>query len=1076
MAPLKKDRIMTEKMTNLTEFAAFAEKEPQEALRFFKSARMKELIAPEEHALRAMWRALVRPPVTRSDMEEFLVGAGLKPMVELYAEESELAFYSVKDSVEETIHLRRRGWGSFVLSVRTDAEFIELPRTRLTDESFVGSSLDLAFRIQVGKLGSGLRRGSVVIEGAGRVIRVEIAASADPEDMYPSRAQADRKRLQLVNCRLEYMLDRIDRLRYAEESLQLIEDLYCMSTEDLSLMRLYQVYLEKLRGNTEEAAAILREFKGVAFTEEERDTELSCLYLRSLTGDRTAVPETTAVRIRARFEAGAGSYLLMKLLFLTNPDVGHYPRRRKKAAEETWEAGCRSPLLYAELLRDLRQDDSLMTGLGELMVQTLLFAARRGLLTEKLALRCAYLSANEKYFSAPLLRILTTAWQEWPLDGILEAIVRLLMKGQPRDGRCFPWYEKAVERNLKVIRLYEYYVETMPESRREVLPAQVRKYFALTPGDLSWELKSAVYANVVRNKEADPETYAVYHDLAESFAYEALALGRISEHDAVLYEEFIREVRDVSSAETLEKALFTERIYCDNEHVRCVVVVHDGLNEEQVVPVTRGRAYVLRYTEDAQILFEDASGRRFINGEAYTIAPIMDREVQLGLLQKQWLYRPGMLLHAVRGLEDKPCDTADVYELWKRVAQSPEMTADLRKTARCKILSYLMHHPEIVYFHSGTSDELLCLYADADRLALIHVLLDAGLFRKCYEILLGYGTEGVSPEILVRLVRRMLLENGDRKDPELLDFAMDVYRIGKYDETMLEWLTGHFSGSLEEMLSLREKARKFFIETFELDDRILMTATREGRVRELDPDIFRSYLSHGGRNVVIRAWLEGLADVLLGTDTVLDEAAAGAIAEIYERREPMDFAMKLELLKYYAGKGGLNTREELQVDRLLSECIKRGMRFGFMQRLPSDLVRQYRLMDRIFVEFRSDPADEVLISYTLDTGLEGTAGREKTEQLPHRFRGIFSKEFLLFYGEALTYRITVRSAAGELVTEERTVRAEEAQLAGSESYPRINRMLKAAKAGDEKELKEELRSYLKARDTVRALFALEETV
>ena len=88
-----------------------------------------------------------------------------------------------------------------------------------------------------------------------------------------------------------------------------------------------------------------------------------------------------------------------------------------------YEAGVRSPLLYAEILRDLRQDDSLVTQLSDCTVQTLLFAVRQDLLTEALALRAAYLSANEKYFSPPLLRILTEAYEKWPLDGILEAIV-----------------------------------------------------------------------------------------------------------------------------------------------------------------------------------------------------------------------------------------------------------------------------------------------------------------------------------------------------------------------------------------------------------------------------------------------------------------------------------------------------------------------------------------------------------------------------------------------------------------------------------------------------------------------------
>ncbi len=49
-------------------------------------------------------------------------------------------------------------------------------------------------------------------------------------------------------------------------------------------------------------------------------------------------------------------------------------------------------------------------------------------------------------------------------------------------------------------------------------------------------------------------------------------------------------------------------------------------------------------------------------------------------------------------------------------------------------------------------------------------------------------------------------------------------------------------------------------------------------------------------------------------------------------------------------------------------------------------------------------------------------------------------------------------------------------MSGTESFPRINRMLRAAREGSEDTLKEELRSYMKARDAAQSLFALEETL
>lgn len=1066
---------MADQVRDIAAFTAFAEKNPQDAFRFFKSDEFLNIIPAEDHRSRALWWGLMHAPLTRASMEEFLAGTGRKDPVTVTADVTEASFYQVKDSIQEMIRLRRSGWGSFVMNVCTDADFIELPRVRITEEAFVGSSFDLPYRILIGKLGAGVRTGTIWIEGPCCRIAFTVTASAEAEDYTGQRAEIDRNTLRLLKLRLDYMLDRVSRSTYVTESLEMIETHYCISTEKLTLMRLYQAYLEKLRGNTDEAAAILREFRDMRFPEEEQEEELSCLYMRSLISGDPAEAEDTAVRIRSRFDGRRGSYLLLKLLLLSNPDIGHYPRRRRKAAEQMYEAGVRSPLLYAEILRDLRQDDSLVTQLSDCTVQTLLFAVRQDLLTEALALRAAYLSANEKYFSPPLLRILTEAYEKWPLDGILEAIVRMLMKGQPRDGRCFPWYEKAVEKNLRIIRLYEYYIETMPETRRQILPLQIRKYFELSPESISEESRAAVYANVVRNRDVDPDTYEAYRAGAEAFAMEALRNGKTGGNYAVLYQEFVRRITDRQSAEALTRVMFTESLYLEDDSVRAVVVIHDGLKEEQVVPVAGGRAFITRYTDDARILFENAASQRFIAKADYHLAPLMDSGKLLPLLEDRKIFLEPLLLYETRKMEKRECRDAGDFELWKSVARSDKMTDSIRAEARRQILHYLSCHPETPFFHRGTSESVFGLYAEADLVTLADVLLGAGLFRECYRILLAYGSEGISPEIRVRLASRMIAET-EEKDEELIRFSMDVFRTGKYDETMLEYLSEHFSGSTEDMMELRACADSFFIDTFSLDDRLLVQFLREKKRPENADGIFTSYVEHGGRRAVIREYLEQVSDEILGTDRTLCEAAAVCIAEYFDRKEPVDFAMKLALLQYYSSRESLTAHDEMLTDVLLAECSKRNVWLGFMKKLPSDLIHPYHLKDRTFVEQKADPAAEVLITYTMRTGLSGEDCKERTEQMVRRFRGIFSREFLLFYGESLTYRITVRDGTSKWQSGEVTLCAEELPMSGTESFPRINRMLRAAREGSEDTLKEELRSYMKARDAAQSLFALEETL
>ena len=1055
---------------DLASFTKMAEQNPEEAFRFFKSDEFRKILPEDDHRARALWRGLVLAPASYEGMEEFLVGMNLKDIVEVDADDREASFYCLTDTVEETVTLRRIGRGSFRFRAVSDSDFIVFPRAEVTDGDFVGGTCDFAYRIDISRLGSGVRRGEIRFESPCRSFSFRVTASRLAPDSKEGRAGVDRNLLLLTKVRLNYMLGRCTRAEYIEESLRRIEAHYCSSTESLTTLRLYQAYLEKLKGNEEEASAILREFRASDLKEEESVSELACLYLKGLLGEPSP---RLPVRVRSRFDRDGSSYLVLKLLYLTNPDIGRYPRRRKKAAEQVFGRGLRSPLLYAEVIKDLRQNDSLLISLDELTVQTLLFAAKQGLMTEGLALRCAYLSANEKFFSEPLLRILTSSFEKWQYDGILEAIVRLLMKGQPRDYACFPWYALAVERGIKVIRLYEYYIEAMPDSMREVLPLPLRKYF-LYNNTLSREGRARVYANIVRNRLADPETYAAYCPAAEAFAYEALGDGCIGGDYAVLYQEFIRVVRDQGAAGTLSKLLFTSRLYCEDREVRQVVVVHDGLKKVRTVPLIRGTAYIPDYTGDSAILFENAASERFFTREEYSVEPLSESDELMSLLRAHEVPDEGFLLHELRSIEGHPAGTAREFELWRLASKSEECTPALRSMARRAVLQFILKNPESNFLSRGTPKEELALYAEADRSSLVQVLLGEGCYEEAYGVLCGKDIEGMPPDQLVRLAGRIIEERGGKKDKDLLEFSSRVYRLGKYDERMLRYLSDHFRGEMDEMLSIRRHAREFYIDTFALDDRILALAVSKRMNIEEGPEILKSYERHGGRRKLMRDYLEFYADAVLYRDVRVAKPAAECISRIYDEEEPMDFAMKLVLLRYYSEKPGLSTHEEIQVDLLMEECMKRNLRFAFMQKLPDSFVRQYRLDDRVFVEMKADIDAEVLITHTLKGGPEEGGESKVTEPLIHRFRGIFSREYTLFYGEELHYFLTVRKGGESKVTEERTLTAPPSSLSGTGSFQRIGRMLKYSKDGDEDALLEEMRSYCKAKQTAERLFVIEE--
>ena len=1048
----------------LSDFAEYAHSDPEEAFRLMRSDRFAELIPEEDHALRALWRGFSKPPAAITAMEEFLAGAGLKEPVVLRAETDHAEFYSLTDSSEELLTIRRSGWGNFLITVETDADFIELPRKRITDADFVGSVYDLAYRINAHRIGSGVRRGAIRLKSAAGSFTLQVTASLREKEAASFELPVLKNRAALLKERLLYMLDREDRRSYAEHSLALLEERYGLTNENLTAMRLYQAYLQELLGKREEAGAILREFRTDGFSPEEYEEETAYLYLTGLLGIAKEDSAGISKRVRTRYAEGDASYTMMKLLFLTNPDIGRYPRRKRRYEEELFEAGVRSPLLYAEVLRDLRDNDALLSELTDLSLQVLLFAAKWDLMTEPLALRAAYLSDRVREASPVLIRILTSAYEKWQSDGILTAIVKVLMKEDPGDPAHFPWYERAVERNLRILRLYEYYIETMPESRRQVLPLPVRKYFMYN-STLPEQGMADLYANIVRNRYEDPDTYARYKERAEVFAYRSLREGRQGESFAVLYQEFVKSLPDETSENTYIDCAFMRRVYTEHPDIRAVAVVHDDLLEDETVPLLHGAACVRIFTDSAQIFFVNAAGERIRSSVDYSMVPLMEEGRARRILGGCTADHAGLRLSRILSMAADTEDHEELLRLMKEVAASPVYTDSFRDEARRRILHLVLTDWNLRSFNP--TEEELSAYAAADKSGLIEVLLDAGREEEAYRILLERGTENVGAECLVRLASRMIAAAEGAKDEELTAFSEQVFREGLYDERMLMYLSEWFTGSMDEMLALRRAADSFYVDTFVLDDRILRRAVFSNSPISEAPEILRDYVRAGGRKSVIRSFLTFHADTSLGRDGKVDPVIVAEAAEALDSGEPIDFAVKLMLLKYYSEKGSLTVHEEVQVDRLLEECEKRGIHMMFMKNLPASFVSAYRLLDKVYIETRAEEGETVYLRYSFGDDW-------KTEMLIPKFRTLLTKEFTLFYGETLSYTFIRVKEGEETESDVRTIRCGSFDVLGLSAFQRINRMLKFRAEGDEEKLAEELREYLVAKHQSEVLFQLED--
>ncbi len=1054
------------RITSLHSFTDLAMRDFEEALRQFRSPYFETMIRTHEAQHLATYRALHVHPMTAQKLEEFLVLTGEKQPIEISVLRDHMEYYGLTDSIQETALLRRSTWGAVSLLVTTDADFIELPKTTLTDDDFVGSVADLRFVIHADRLGERKRFGELTISGSGRTLRILITASRYGKQHKAEVIAAKEELVNLTERYLTYLRNGKtdpDFLTVNRPRLQRLN----VSGRSEAQIALMDAWLLHEAGMKKDRNLVLHLLKENDFSKADAESRAVFFYLSGEAGLISPERGRVAERIEKSFLRNPNSAILMKLYFLTNDDVKRMPYRRLETMRQVFESGCSSPFLYEEALSLLLEDESLLTSIDGLIRQVLYYAARREALTEGLALRAAFLSDNEKHYTEVMFRTLTLAYESYPYDGILEAICKLLMKGPSHDSRCFEWYAQAVEKNIRITRLYEYYIETIPESWQTILPLPVRKYFIYND-TLSDQKRAFVYANITRNRLEDPDTFEGYRDKIAAFTAHALIRQQMNADYAALYQEFIHRIPE-GEADLMARLAFTAQVFCDDESVRSVVVVHKHLEEEEVRPLLHGTALIHLYTEDAAILFEDSRQRRFRDALAYSVEPLMDASRYQSEFEAAGCLEKGYILNR---LQDGLISADNCY-LWKEVSDSPEFTDEYRLEARRKLLSfYEMHNDDYEVIEAVRSLDDVC-YAEADKVGLVEVLLAHGLYERAFHLLTRYGAEGVEDSQLVRLISRMIETYDGEEHEELLLLSEVAFRRGKFDERILSYLIRYYHGAFQDMAEIRQKAEEFYVETWPMDERLIRRCVECHLVLKQGSKILRHYAEQGGRTNLIFRYIRMEAGYLFDHDGNLDEYLAKTIREFTEQ-EHADRLMKLMLLKYDSTLTSLTASQEEEADQLMEEFVRQNLRMGYFKNFPASLTRPYQLEDKVFVEQYAKEGDRLTLFYRIDSGDEASSGAYRREPMKAVFRGLHQRIFTLFYGERLTYYIEIVRDDQTIKTEVTTKQNALADLKGRSRYQLINQMLKASSEGNETLLGELMGDYLKTERMMKTLFRLEE--
>lgn len=1065
-----------EQLREPKDFADMARQDYEMALRVFEYRDFVAVPFMHDMHVRAIYDGLKGHGSRYGQLEQFLIALGLKEPVRLEVENLSREYYGLDQPQDGEIEIRRVGWGYLPVAVQVDCGFIQIMKRTLEEEDFVDGVCHFPYRLNPAGLHGGRNLGTVTLESMNDAISVRFEASpvrpvSKADDGEPVWSRPAGRFARYFSLRLDYESGLHEPSVLIDQMLEELEQLRMTggASMELSLM---EAELHQTAGHREEAMSALLECKEDVFNGRMAHPGYYCLFqyvLLQLQPDEEKMK--SLIRLLEKYQQDWPEDYLLFYLYTRCEDRYCFenPGEMLTQMKVLYGEGCRSPFLYLQALSVWNDAPQLLYGIGSFELQALHFGARKGLVKEILAVKAAKLAVVNRHFQPLCLKMLRLLYERFPEKDILEAVCSLMIRGNCRQEPDFKWYEKALEEQISLTRLYEYFLYSLPADYNHLIPREVLLYFSYDH-ELDHQSRAMLYANIIRYLNEDSSIYRDYQKEMGRFAAEQVLQSRIDSslavvYDAVIYEDMI----DVPIAKMLPSLLRSYRISVKNPNMRQVVVCYEELTEEGVYPIYQGVAYVPVFSSKSHILFQDAYGNRYTDVRHVT-TQVLDKPGLEKKCFKVYPDHPMLLLGACREAAENLTDKG------LGIIEQALAKLNLHPLYKNKLVGILIEYYKKTPFKEGDRPVFLLsmdtrLLSQTQRAELCETFINGNYMKEALGIIREYRCR-ISGKQLEKLCQTVILTRMFEHDGLLLKLAFSVFRQKEADGVILDYLCEHFNGTSEQMYQLLIKSVSERVETYDLEERLLAQMLFSGETGQIDK-VFSLYMKRKKPGeLLVKAYF-----TMKSTEYFMYQVPAED--QVFEYLESMirDTADKekistiylLALTKYYAGLADLDEsqRELCQtiVDILLEEGIvlphmKRLSRFV---RIPEDIldkeIIQYigRKDSRVDLQIRIRPQEEIFHS----------------NDMKRVYQGIFVKQKVLFDGEVMEYKVYEQKGEELVLMEEGSVTCNRKTDSAEESrFHLLNQMSVCLNLKEEAGLREAMKKYLEKTALVEGLFGL----
>lgn len=1045
---------------NLFHFADLAQNSWGEALKIFESSQFPKIFSKHEKQYLPLYEGLLENSDKNYAMEEFLIAIRKKEPVFLEIGKQQEILSDISCDERETIPITKKNQGYFEIMVESDAAFLVPYKNYLHEEDFVGSLCPFQYYIKYDMLHEGKNMGRLIFSTPRQ--RLEVAVIVGKQKKYNGKKTIGKHSiLQLAKAYIAFRTKKMNMGTWVKTSGEIISAEQA-DPQLQSFFALYKIQLLLAEKRIEEAWNMLKNSIEVKSLKK-NDIENYCyyLYLSALADGKESTRDKALQTVKEARKLYQESWKLFWIWLYIREDYELDRQKKYEDIKDFCNQGCHNPVIYMEAVNVMRKDISVLNRLDSFELRVILWAAKNNQLTQEMTERIVYLASKTTEFSLILHRILTECYIKYPTVETVQAVCSILIRNDKRDNKFFHWYELGIRNELKITRLYEYYLMSVRTELYQVLPRNVMMYF-LYQCDLDYKKKAYLYANLMKNQEMYGDLLEKHQEQIEKFVIKEVMERHINEDLAYLYQHLLRKEHvDEAMAEAFVSVMFVHKIKVNADNLQRIIVRHGALYYEESFLCIGQEAYVNIYNNSYVLLGEDRYGRRFpVQTVSEPIRLYQNQEVEMACfcLAKSEI---GIYIHKLldRGSYLK-VDEENVQQL-RRISKSLIVRQEEKREFYGKIADY--------YYESGQMEELdnylleiaLEELPQKDRVRIIEYMIMRKMYEKSYNYVITYGAEGINNKLLLRVCSLFLSEHQEeyKEDENFCRLCHYLYDKGKYDTALLSYLIKYYQGNLGQMRKVWKSSKELELDNYELEERLLVQSLfAHSYVEELIM-IFEDYVRQGARPSIEKAFIINQSYEYFVKQKITEVSVMNRLYRMFAEGEELPDICKLAVLQGFSEKAEKMKECEEVLKPLVAEMLQKRMYFEFLKKYPYDLPEEAFLLDKTLLECRENPKGTTKIHYIEE---EKSDNEYQVETLKQIYPGVATKEFILFFGEALQYYLSENTQKGENVMESgRLMRSEVPVKRGENRYELLNDILISYAMRDEKTLQVLMDKYVK---------------